>query len=71
MRRNLLQQVARPEGLVGFLEMAALVTAVAVHAVRVYHEVEFCALAVQYVYELKGVLEVSMTEPSACPALAG
>ena len=53
-------QVVEPEGVVGVLEVRALVAAVAVHAVRVDHEVEAFAVAVEGVYEQKGVLVVDV-----------
>lgn len=49
-------QVVEPEGVVGVLEMGALIAAVAVHSVWVDHKVEAFAVAVEGVQELEGVL---------------
>ena len=53
-------QVVEPEGVVGVLEVGALVAAVAVHAVWVDHEVKAFAVAVKGVYGQKGVLVVDV-----------
>ena len=42
--------------MVGFEEVVALVAIVAVHAVRVDHEVELLAFTVEDIQELEGVL---------------
>ena len=49
-----------PEGVVGVLEVGALVAAVAVHSVWVYHKVEAFAVAVEGVQGQKGVLVVDV-----------
>ena len=54
-----------PEGVVGVLEVGALVAAVAVHAVWVDHEVEAFAVAVEGVYKQKGVLVVDVVVAGA------
>ena len=58
-------QVAEPEGVVLFLEVEALVAAVAVHAVGIDHEVESGALALQDIDQLQGILEVDVVVAGA------
>ena len=58
-------QVLEPEGVVGVLEVGALVAAVAVHAVWVDHEVKAFAVAVEGVQELEGVLVVDVVVAGA------
>ena len=50
----------QPESVVSFEEVVALVAVVAVHAVRVDHEVELLAFTVEGIQELEGVLVVDI-----------
>ena len=58
-------QVVEPEGVVGVLEVGALVAAVAVHAVWVDHEVEAFAVAMEGIQEQEGVLMVDVVVAGA------
>ena len=53
-------QVLEPEGVVGVLEVGALVASVAVHSVWVDHKVEAFAVAVEGIQELEGVLVMNV-----------
>ena len=55
-----IQKVFEPELAVGGVEVGALVTAVAVHAVRVDHEIELLTGLVHSVKELECVLVVNI-----------
>ena len=58
-------QVLKPKGVVGVLEVGALVAAVAVHSVWVDHKVEAFAVAVEGVQELEGVLVMDVVVAGA------
>ena len=49
-------QVLKPELIVGILEVSALVTVVAVHAVRIDHEVELLSGFVHGIKKLESIL---------------
>ena len=51
-------QVLKPEGAICFIKVVALVAVVAMHTVRIDHELEVLALAVQCIKKLEGVLVV-------------
>ena len=53
-------EVAEPEFVVGILEMIALIAVIAVHAVRVDHEVEFLAGFVHCIQKLECILMVDI-----------
>ena len=59
----LIQQILLPEGLVGGLEVSALIAPVAVHAVGVDHQLEGRTLLLQHINELQRVLEVDVVVP--------
>ena len=61
----LTEEVLLPEGVVGFEEVVSLVAIVAMHAVRVDHEVELLAFAVEGIKELEGVLVMDVVVTGA------
>ena len=59
------KEVFLPEGVVCVEEMVALITIVAMHAVRVDHEVELLAGAVEGIQELERILVVDVVVSGA------
>ena len=51
-------EVAEPEFVVCVLEMIALIAVIAVHSVRIDHEVELLASLMQGIQKLEGILMV-------------
>ena len=58
-------QVLNPKGVVGVLEVGALVAALAVHSAWVDHKVEAFAVAVEGVQELESVLVMDVVVAGA------
>ena len=51
-----LEQILLPEFPVRLEEMLALIATISVHAVRVYHEVEFLAFTMESIKKLESIL---------------
>ena len=57
-------QIPEPEFVVGILEVASLIASIAMHAVRIDHEVELLAELVKGIDELQRVLMVNIVVSS-------
>ena len=58
-------KVFKPEFLVGFQEVGTLIAVIAMHSVRIYHEIEFLAFLVKGIKKLKSVLMVDIVVTGA------
>ena len=63
--QKLSAEVFEPEFVVGILEMIALIAVIAVHAVRIDHEVELLAGTMEDIQKLEGILMMDVVVSGA------